>query len=428
VDAAALPDDLHMNRFHRSLGPDPEPYGVRFDRGEPPGRRRRVLVAGGGPAAVELLLALHELGEERLKVEILAPSSEFVYRPLSIAEVFGGAPIHRFSLAGIARDGGGRHRLGALSAVDPERRRAFLRDGSELSYDSLVVASGAIARAALPGALTFAGEAGGRAFQQLLERVERREVTRLVFAVPGGVVWSLPLYELALITAERCRTQGIGDVEIALVTPEDSPLTVFGRHASRAVGSLLDAAGIEIHTGVYPAHFADHQLVLTPGAGIPADVVVALPRLEGPRLSGLPHDGGGFIPVDAHGRVEGLEDVYAVGDVTTFPVKQGGIATQQADAVAQVLAAAAGANVVPSGFRPVLRGLLLTGGPPMYLRAELRGGQGETSRADVEPLWWPPSKIAGHYLSSYLARVVAAEWPAGTGLCSEIDDLEPLTR
>jgi len=124
--------------------------------------------------------------------------------------------------------------------------------------------------------------------------------------------------------------------------------------------------------------------------------------------------------------VEGLDGVYAAGDATTFPVKQGGIATQQADVVAQSIAALAGAPVTPEHFRPVLRGLLLTGNTPAYLRAELRGGQGEASVLDMEPLWWPPSKIAGYYLSRYLATLVAAEPSPENGIRIEVDDLEPL--
>jgi sulfide:quinone oxidoreductase len=383
----------------------------------------RVLIAGGGPAAAELLLALHDLAHERVKATVLAPSRELVYWPLSVVEPFGGSPCRRFNLARIARDGGGRHQLGALAAVSPLRRRAFLRDGSQLEYDALVVACGASARPTLPGALTFGGATERRRFQQLLNQIERGKLRRIVFAVPGGVAWALPLYELALITAARCRARGIRRVEIVLVTPEDAPLTIFGRPASRAVASLLADAGIAIRTAVYPARFEDGELSMTPGGRMPADAVVALPRLEGPRLVGLPQDGNGFIPVDPHGRVEGVEDAYAAGDVTAFPVKQGGIATQQADAAAEALAEAAGAEVVARPFRPVLRAVLLTGGRPLYLRAELRGGLGEASGADLEPLWWPPGKIAGRYLSSYLAGTVAAERQP-----TEVDDLGLLLR
>jgi CBS domain-containing protein len=140
--------------------------------------------------------------------------------------------------------------------------------------------------------------------------------------------------------------------------------------------------------------------------------VVALPRLQGQRIDGVPQTVGGFIPVDANGRVYGLEDVYAAGDITSFPVKQGGIAAQQALAAAEAIAATAGADIEPSPFRPVLRGLLLTGGRPQYLRHEITGGVGNTSIASEDPLWWPPAKIVGHYLAPFLAERSGVTAPA----------------
>jgi hypothetical protein len=106
--------------------------------------------------------------------------------------------------------------------------------------------------------------------------------------------------------------------------------------------------------------------------------------------------------VDEHSRVSGLADVYAAGDGTTFPVKQGGIATQQADAAAEAIAARVGAAVTPSPIRPTLRGRLLTGIAPIYLRAQI-AGTGDSFEVAANPLWWPPSKIAGRYLAPYLA-------------------------
>ncbi len=97
----------------------------------------------------------------------------------------------------------------------------------------------------------------------------------------------------------------------------------------------------------------------------------------------------------------GLTDVYAAGDLTQFPVKQGGIAAQQADAVASAIAADAGATVKPTAFKPVLRGLLLTGRAPRFLRSKMGTSH---SLADTEPLWWPPAKIVGRYLTPFLAE------------------------
>ena len=141
--------------------------------------------------------------------------------------------------------------------------------------------------------------------------------------------------------------------------------------------------------------------------------MIALPRLVGPGIPGLPHGAHGFIPVDAHGRVPGVPDVFAAGDATTFPLKQGGLATQQADAAAETIAAELGAAVTPAPFRPVMRGLLLTGGAPLYLRSVLTPAGEPTPAArarrarDVavsrRALWWPPGKIAGRYLAPLLA-------------------------
>jgi sulfide:quinone oxidoreductase len=143
--------------------------------------------------------------------------------------------------------------------------------------------------------------------------------------------------------------------------------------------------------------------------------VIALPRLVGPAIPGLPHDAHGFIPTDHHGRIPEAPDVFAAGDATTFPLKQGGLATQQADAAAEAIAADHGAAIEPAPFRPVLRGLLMTGGAPLYLRSSLSSAgtpqASEARRAARRPasavsrraLWWPPGKIAGRYLSPLLS-------------------------
>ena len=94
----------------------------------------------------------------------------------------------------------------------------------------------------------------------------------------------------------------------------------------------------------------------------------------------------------------GLPDVYAVGDMTSRPLKQGGLATQQADAAAAAIAAAAGAPVEAAAYRPVLRAMLLTGDRPRYLRR----APGDRGRAADEAPWWPPHKIAGRELAPYL--------------------------
>jgi len=370
----------------------------------------RVLIAGGGVAALEAALALRALAEDRVRVELLAPEPQFWYRPLAVAEPFDLGEVRRFELAELAAAAGATFSPGALTGVDAGSRQAQTSTGNSVPYDVLLVACGAGPTAAVPGALTFRGPADTEKIRRLLEEIVAGRVGRVAFVVPWGAVWSLPIYELALMTATYCAERDIG-VELALVTPEDEPLQLFGRAGSEAVRELLEERGIAVQTGACPVELLDGELRLVPEGTIAADRVVALPRLRGPRSDGLPQTVEGFLPVDAHGRVHGLADVFAAGDITSFPVKQGGIATQQADAAAELIAANAGADVSPQPFRPVLRGLLLTGRRPRYLRHEITGGAGDASAASPEPLWWPPAKIVGRYLAPFLGAFAGVESP-----------------
>jgi sulfide:quinone oxidoreductase len=361
---------------------------------------RHVLIAGAGVAALEAALALQALAAGEVSLELVAPEAEFTYRPLAVTEPFGAGKVKRFPLQKLAEAAGARLRAGSVAAVDPGRKVVTLENGQELTYDILLLALGARPREAVTGALTFRGPQDGPALSALLDKTTAGEIHRIGFAVPAGASWPLPLYELAILTAEYMTAHGTRGVEILLVTPEDHPLALFGPAASDAVSELLASRDIQVETSVTPIRFEARALSIVAERPIAVDAVVALPQLEGPRLPGVPHDDHGFVPTDEYGWVLGVTDVYAAGDLTQFPLKQGGIATQQADAAASSIAADAGATVKPEPFRPVLRGLLITGFVPRFLRAEATGAH---SVVDTEPLWWPPAKIVGRYLTPFLA-------------------------
>jgi sulfide:quinone oxidoreductase len=370
----------------------------------PPGSDKlHVLIAGGGVAALEAMVALRKLAGELVAVELLSPDTDFFYRPLSVAEPFGLGQVLRFDLDSLARGCGARHSPGTLVAVRADDKRIWTSRNASFTYDALLIAIGARPREAIPGALTFRGEADVRLVAGLLSDLDRGLVERVVFALPGGATWPLPLYELALLTADHLAREGNTETSLTFVTPESAPLALLGAEASEAVRRLLAERDIELVTDTYPDAFANGELQVVPVRSLPADAVVSLPRLRGVPLAGLAQDEDCFLRVDGFGRVADVADVYAAGDITTFPVKQGGLAAQQADVVAAVIAADAGAEVVPQPFEPILRGLVLSSSP-LFLRTELGGGHGEISSADTEALWWPASKIAARYLSPYLAE------------------------
>ncbi len=382
--------------------------------------RLRVVIAGGGVAALETFLALRALAGARVELTVISADREFLYRPVTVAEAFDRGEARVYELAEIVgQQGGGTMIWDSLAEVDPDAKVAVTGSGERMPFDALVVATGAVATEPLPGALTFRGRVDVPALRDLLAELVDGRARSVALALPSERMWPLPLYELALMTASHLREHDASAVKVWLVTPEEEPLELFGPAAASAISPMLEARGIILRTSSRPALVRNRALVLAGGAELFVDRVITLPVLEGPRLHGLPHDRHGFIPVDAHGRVAGLEDIYAAGDITAFPLKQGGLAAQQADAIAEVIAAQAGAEMVPKPFAPVLRGLLMTGGAPLYLRCEpqrlpreatvaidatrSRPGKRGGSAAAGQALWWPPAKIAGRYLAPYLA-------------------------
>lgn len=366
---------------------------------------RRVVIAGGGVAAVETALALRALPRgAALDLTIVAPGVHLVYRPLAVLEPFAPPRQRRYRLDEICADLDASFVRDRVDRVVPGDRVVVTEGGQAIGYDVLVIASGAKAHPALPHAHTFL--AGGAAMLHWVVRdVEEGTVRQIAFVVPPGAGWTLPIYELALLTAARVRGMGITDAQTTLVTPEEVPLAIFGGAASATVARVLAETGVALRTGTYARDYDGRQLWLAPGdRTLAADVAIALPRLSGPAIDGVPSDPDGFVQVDEHGRVMGLQDVFAVGDATTFAIKQGGVAAQQADIAAALVGRALldPRAPIPSP-RPRLRAILLTGGDPLYLRATITGGESVASSASRHCPWWPPHKVAARHLAPYLA-------------------------
>lgn len=368
-----------------------------------------VVIAGGGVAALEAAIALRDLAVDRVRITMLAPEEDFVFKPLSVGEPFALGDAQRVPLKKFAHDLDVELVKDGLASVSPTGHLIRTASGAEIRYDKLVLATGARREEPFDDATTFRGQEDSEKLHGLIEDLEGRYVRRIAFVVPTGVTWTLPLYELALMTARRAYEMSLADVELSLVTPEERPLAVFGQGPSDDVRELLEQADIAVHCSAHVEVPDKRRVVLHPGGDeIECDRVVTLARMRGHAFKSLPHDENGFLPIDSYGRVAGVEDVYAAGDGTNFPVKQGGIACQQADAVAEVIAKSAGASLEPRSFRPVLRGQLITGRESRFMRTDLSGRAGDAAQTSPETLWWPPSKVAGRYLAPYLHETEAA--------------------
>jgi sulfide:quinone oxidoreductase len=360
-----------------------------------------VVIVGGGVAALEALLALRALVGDRVNLTLVSQDDWFVDRPMTVTEPFGLGSAARHSLPEIAAESGAAFVRGTVASVDAAARRVRCADGRDIAFDTLIIASGAQARAPFSDAITFGLEGSTEAIRAMLDRLRGGEARSVSFVAPTMTGWLLPLYELALMTARELAQSNVDGAELSVLTPEARPLELFGERLSQGIGRLIGAAGIAF-TRASSAKVDEGSLSYASLGQPSPDYVVTLPLLSGPELAGVPGtEPYGFIPVDEYGRVEGLTDVYAAGDAVDFPIKQGGLAAQQAGTVAEHVAASYGADIDPEPFRPVLRGMLFTGGEPLYMRSDVPGADPNIPGAWY-PLWWPPTKIAGRYLPPYL--------------------------
>ncbi len=339
----------------------------------------RVLIAGAGIAGIEATLALGAFAGSAVHVRLIDPGRRFRVPATATGRAFGVGNGIDHPLADVAARAGATLTQGRVAAVDPERHLAMLSGGQLLTYDALIVAVGAHAEPSVPGALSFGGHADVESVRGMVREItqagSRGAETQLAIVVPVGCGWPLAAYELALMAREHLNASEGGDaVEIAVVTAEDTPLAVFGPEASAAVDRKLGRAGITIHTGAVVRGWRWGQLELLAGATLQADRVIALPVQRGPALEGLPTDAHGFLRTAGDGSVPGAPDVWAVGDGSSFPVKQGGIACQQADSVAAAIARRLGIEVDEVPFMPTLRAWVWDGQSGTFLRAELPGG------------------------------------------------------
>jgi sulfide:quinone oxidoreductase len=366
---------------------------------------RRVLIVGGGVAGLEAALALNDLAKDCVTTTLLAPDQEFVYRPMTVREPFAYSRAKRYSVEEIANDVGLELIVDSFKWLDPPAQIVHTEGGRTLGYDALVLALGAKLYPRFKHTLTIDDRHIDEQLHGLLQDLEGGYVRRLAFISPTPMPWPLPIYELALMTARRAYDLNI-DVSITIATPEDSPLAVFGTEVSDAVQRLLEEHEILTITSAHCEVPEPGRVAIRPGERrLHADRIVALPQLLGPSTPGVPKGApDGFIPVDEHCRVRGLDHVYAAGDATDFPIKLGGIAAQQADTAARAIAKEAGVPLEQHPFDPEIHAILIGGGEPLYMSARVTGGHGSTSRLTSTATWSPPTKIAAHYLAPYLEQ------------------------
>jgi NADH dehydrogenase len=348
--------------------------------------RPHVVVLGGGFGGLAAALALKHTP---VQVTLIDSNNHQVFQPLLYQVATSGLEMSAvgFPLRTVLR----RHAnvdvlMAEAESIDPSSRTVGLTDGNTLTYDYLIVATGAQAdylghaewRSHAPSLKNLADAMAIRS--RVLTAFERAEEEHdpdaqradLTFVVVGGGPTGV---ELAGAIAELARHSLRGDfrhidpasAKVLLVDAGQAILPAYPAALQKKALDQLESLGVDVrmHCSVEDV---DEDGVLVEGKRIAARTVLWAAGVCGTPIArslGVPVDRHGRVPVPPTLRAPGLPNVFVIGDLAAL--EQDGkpvpgvapAAMQQGRFAARAIAAdVAGKTVKP--FRYVNRGELAT--------------------------------------------------------------------
>lgn len=231
-----------------------------------------------------------------------------------------------------------------IDTVDAVAKTVSLDTGRTLAYDLLVVATGTRTAPAETSGLTGAGwnesifdfytMEGATRLGEALERFTGGRIVLNIVDMP--IKCPVAPLEFMFLADHHFHERGIRDqVELVYATPLDAAFTK--PRAAAELGTLLERKNIELETDFNTSEVDGVGQVLHAydGRALEYDVLVTVPLHQGSEWierSGL-GDAFGFLPTHPNTlQVEGLDDVFALGDATDLQTsKAGSVAHFQGD-------------------------------------------------------------------------------------------------
>jgi NADPH-dependent 2,4-dienoyl-CoA reductase/sulfur reductase-like enzyme len=197
-----------------------------------------------------------------------------------------------------------------VTRFDPGAKTVSLASGEVLSYDVLILATGAE-----PQRPPIAGLDGPHVFTLR----SLRDADAIIAAAAGARhVAVVGASFIGLEVAAALRQRGL---DVHVVAPDKTPLAkVMGVEVGNWVRSVHEEKGVVFHLGRQVLGYADGRISMDEGDPVPADIVVVgtgvRPRIALAEAAGLKVDNG--VVTDDRLRTS-AQDVYAAGDIARYP-------------------------------------------------------------------------------------------------------------
>ena len=300
---------------------------------------RRLLVLGAGTAGTMVANKLRrELAPDAWEVTVVDRDDVHHYQPGYLFVPFGTyRPQDIVKPRRRLLDPGVRFVEAEVDLVVPERSAVVLADGSELTYDQLVIATGTHPRpdqtpglddpdATARGVHTFYTLEGAVALRDALERFDGGRLVVNLVDLP--IKCPVAPLEFVFLAEAWLRERGLRErTEVTYVTPLDGAFTK--PIASRELGGMFAARGIALEPDFYleRVDLEARALVSYDEREVPFDLLVTVPLNMGAPFVGRSGLGDDLdhVRVDPHTFLaDGHDDIFALGDAANLPTSKAG--------------------------------------------------------------------------------------------------------
>ena len=316
--------------------------------------RKKIVIIGAGFGGLRFLYDIKKQFKDEMEIVIVDERETSLEKPSLVEVALAGKPVShtQIPIRNIARSQKVEFVNSRASKIVPEENLVTLKNGSNINYDYLVIAAGAVKNYdALPGFKEHG--------YSVCDDYQAPRMWDAINSFKGGNIvigasktkWGEkstdikldapcegPIGEIMFMLDFFLREHDLREIStITVFTPGKVFFDDVGPKIHKKIEPIIAKKGIKVVTEKVISRIEKTSVHFEDGTEIPSDLTLVIPPYTGPDLikdSGL-GDEYGFIRTDESMRHPVYQNIFVVGDCNSNSMpKLGHIATLQADVAA----------------------------------------------------------------------------------------------